>query len=72
MRSMIKLSDVRVGSFVYVRGNFGGGAPVYAEVTEVTEDVKNGVPGIGYICEHSGSNTGNWAYLDQVDRVVKY
>ena len=72
MRSMIKLSDVRVGSFVYVRGNFGSGAPVYARVTEVEEDVKNGFPGISYVCEHSTTKEGNWAYLNQVDRVVQY
>ena len=61
---MVKLEDIRVGSVVMVRGNFGQGFPQRVIVEEVEEDVKNGRPGIGY--------GDSWAYLTQVDRVVKY
>jgi hypothetical protein len=61
---MIKLKDIREGSVVIVRGNFGNGTPQRVVVEEVHEDVKNGRPGIDY--------EGSWAYLTQVDRVVTY
>ena len=69
---MIKLSDVKVGSIVWVRGNFGGGQSVQAIVEEVDDDIKNGIPGIGYVLKNSTDKNGSWAYLHQVDRVVKY
>ena len=47
-----------------VRPNFGTGFAQRVVVEEVEEDVKNGRPGIGY--------GDSWAYLTQVDRVVKY
>jgi hypothetical protein len=61
---MIKLKDIREGSVVIVRGNFGNGTPQRVVVEEVHADVKNGRPGIDY--------EGSWAYLTQVDRVVTY
>ena len=61
---MVTLKDIREGSVVIVRGNFGSGAPHRVVVEEVHEDVKNGRPGIDY--------EGSWAYLTQVDRVVTY
>ena len=61
---MVELEDIRVGSVVMVRPNFGAGQPQRVIVEEVEEDVKNGRPGIGY--------GDHWAYLTQVDRVVKY
>ena len=61
---MIKLKDIREGSVVIVRGNFGNGQPQRVVVVEVHADVKNGRPGIDY--------AGSWAYLTQVDRVVTY
>ena len=61
---MIKLEDIREGSVVIVRGNFGSGTPQRVVVEAVEEDIKNGRPGIDY--------EGSWAYLTQVDRVVTY
>jgi len=67
---MVKLTDMRVGSVVIVRGDFGNGKPVRAVVDSVEEDVKNGRPGIDYFAV--GSKEGNWAYLHQVDRIITY
>ena len=61
---MVKLEDVREGSVVIVRGNFGNGKPQRVVVTGVDEDIKNGRPGIDY--------GDSWAYLTQVDSVVTY
>ena len=61
---MITLKDIREGSVVIVRGDFGGGKPTQVIVETVESDIKNGLPGIDY--------ADSWAYLHQVDRVVKY
>jgi len=60
----VMLSDIREGSIVRVRDNFGNGSPKTVTVLGVDEDIKNGLPGIDY--------DDSWAYLTQVDRVVKY
>jgi len=67
---MITLKDIREGTIVYVRTNFGTGPSVKATVTEVCENVKNGRPGIDY--QVQGQEYGSWAYLDQVQTVYKY
>ena len=59
---MVTLKDIREGSVVIVRGNFGTGPEQRVTVLEVEEDVKNGRPGICY--------DESWAYLTQVQRVV--
>ena len=61
---MVTLKDIREGSIVIVRGDFGSGRPQQVVVEAVEEDIKNGRPGIDY--------EGSWAYLTQVDRVVTY
>ncbi len=61
---MVALDEIREGSVVIVRDNFGSGTPKRVVVEEVHEDVKNGRAGIDY--------AGSWAYLTQVDRVVVY
>jgi len=61
---MVELKDIREGSVVVVRGDFGSGAPRRVVVEAVEADIKNGRPGIDY--------DGSWAYLSQVDRVVSY
>jgi hypothetical protein len=61
---MVTLKDIREGSVVIVRGNFGTGPEERVKVEEVHKDVKNGRPGIDY--------EGSWAYLSQVVRVVLY
>ena len=66
----ITLNQIRPGSIVIVRTNFGSGIPVRAIVAEVEEDIKSGRPGIDY--NISGQACGSWAYLTQVDSVVKY
>lgn len=65
----VKLNQIREGSTVYVRGDFGGGLSVKAIVTCVDSDIKNGLPGIDYTTE-DGDN--RWAYLTQVDRVINF
>ena len=60
----VQLEDIREGSVVIVRGNFGSGPEERVKVEDVHRDVKNGMPGIDY--------EGHWAYLSQVVRVVKY
>jgi hypothetical protein len=62
--SNVQLKDVREGSIVIVRGNFGSGPEERVTVEGVDSDIKNGMPGIDY--------DGHWAYLSQVVRVVKY
>jgi hypothetical protein len=61
---MVELKDIREGSRVIVRGDFGQGRPREVIVEAVEADIKNGRPGIDY--------DGSWAYLTQVDRVVSY
>ena len=61
---MVTLNDIREGSVVIVRGNFGNGKPQQVVVEAVEADIKNGRPGIDY--------KDSWAYLTQVDRVVTY
>jgi hypothetical protein len=63
-QAMVTLKDIREGSVVVVRGNFGNGPEERVTVQEVEEDVKNGRPGICY--------DESWAYLTQVMRVVTY
>ena len=60
----VKFEDLREGSVVIVRGNFGNGPPQRVKVEGLDRDIKNGIPGIDY--------EGHWAYLDQVERVVSY
>jgi hypothetical protein len=60
----VQLEDVREGSIVIVRGNFGSGPEERVKVEGVDSDIKNGIPGIDY--------DGHWAYMSQVQRVVKY
>lgn len=67
---MIKLSEVREGSVIQIRGDFGSGKSVRAVVTGVEKDIKNGIPGIVYKIPKSGHEY--WAYLEQVDKVLKY
>ena len=59
-----RVSDIRTGSIVIVRGNFGLGMSQIVSVENVEDNIKNGKPGITY--GHS------WAYLDQVVQVLKY
>ena len=60
----VNLKDIRVGSRVIVRDNFGSGQAREVTVLDLDDDIKNGRPGIDY--------DDSWAYLTQVDRVVKY
>ena len=65
---MIKLSDIKVGDIVQLRPNFGTGRPIEAKVDGVHLNIKNGMPGIDY---HQVEGSFSWAYLDQVDKVVR-
>jgi hypothetical protein len=66
---MIYLEDIREGSVVVVRGGFGTESPKRVVVEEVHEEIKNGRSGIDY---KESDGHSRWAYLDQVERVVKY
>ena len=66
----ITLKQVREGSIVKVRGDFGSGPAVRATVVNTDSDIKNGQPGIDYTVIATGD--GHWAYLDQVVEVEKY
>jgi hypothetical protein len=70
---MVKLKDIRQGSVVIVRTDFGTGIPVRAIVDTVDENIKNGLPGIDYTYAGAANwHDGSWAYLSQVERVVTY
>lgn len=60
----VKLDQIRIGSTVMVRENFGTSSPKEVTVLGIEENIKNGAPGIDYL--------GKWAYLHQVDMVIKY
>lgn len=64
MIEKVKFDDLREGSVVIVRGNFGNGPEQRVKVEGLDRDIKNGIPGIDY--------EGSWAYLYQVQRVVQY
>lgn len=64
MNKTIQLTDMRVGSKVILREAFGQGKPREVILEAVLSDVKNGRPGVDY--------ADGWAYLYQIDRVVKY
>ena len=68
VQSNVKLSDIRVGSKVVVKGGFGSETPLTVLVEGVDPDIKNGRAGIDY----TDTQGGRWAYLDQVVRVVEY
>ena len=61
--------QIKEGSEVYVRTNFGQGPTVKGTVTSKEVDVKNGRPGIDYNDEQG---VGWWAYADQIAAVYKY
>ena len=67
---MIKLKDIKIGSEIMVRGDFGNGSSKKAIVDNIENDIKNGFPGIDY---HYADdvNDDRWAYLSQIDRVIK-
>ena len=64
----VTLNEIREGSVVKVRGDFGRGILVSAQVDEVLEDIKNGFPGIDY----TANGVSHWAYLDAVESVVRF
>lgn len=66
----IKLSDISVGSIVLVRTAFGNGPLVKGIVREKESDVKNGFPGITYDVV-GVEDSSSWAYLTQVEQVLK-
>ena len=61
---MVRLEDIREGSIVMVRPDFGMSPAIKVVVEEVEENVKNGLPGFCY--------KDHWAYLDQIQRVITY
>jgi hypothetical protein len=66
----VDINDVRVGSCVVLRPGFGEGLPIKAIVIEVDPDIANGRAGVTYAT--TTANSLHWAYMDQVDKVVRY
>jgi hypothetical protein len=66
---MVELKEMRRGSEIILRPAWGSKPPERARVEAVESNIKNGRPGIDYTSE---SGEPHWAYLDQVDRVIKY
>jgi len=65
---MVKLSDLKNGAVVKLRPDFGLGSLITATVTAVESDIKNGRPGIDYT---TTSGSSKWAYLDQIEKIIK-
>ena len=65
----IKITQVRVGSKVIIRGAFGTGESIAGTVQAVESAIKNGHPGVSYVTDKGDSH---WAYLDQIVRVVNF
>jgi hypothetical protein len=66
----VTLSQVREGSIVKVRGDFGQGPAKRARVDSVDDNIKNGRPGIDYTVLSDGDS--RWAYLEQVLEVEQF
>ena len=65
--------DIKIGSVVYVRGNFGFDEPQKVVVTGISE--KNGKPLFDYEDNNlmiGGLKAGRWAYFNQIEKVIKY
>ncbi|MDU8350823.1 hypothetical protein RYA05_02825 [Pseudomonas syringae pv. actinidiae] len=69
---MLRISDLQAGDTVQVRGSFGADSARIGVVSGVEKDINNGKPGIDYMLEGgTGPGDARWAYLDQVDSIVK-
>ena len=66
------MNNIRVGSVVSVRGNFGMGKPKKVVVLGISE--KNKKPLFDYVLETKlgGLEFGSWAYFNQIDRIIQY
>ena len=65
--------NIKIGSVVYVRGDFGLGRPQKVVVTGISE--KNGKPLFDYEDNNlmiGGLKAGRWAYFNQIERIVNY
>lgn len=70
---MVTINEVREGDTVEIRS--WGGDLIRGTVQGVYDDVKNGRPGLDYVCHTAApgyQDGGNhWCYMDQVERVVR-
>jgi len=55
---MITLTDVRPGSVISIKSEFGNGPLIRGIVENVEADIKNGYPGVDYIAERWGGILG--------------
>ena len=67
---MVTLRQIKIGSHVVLRPAFGEGMPIEVIVIEIDPDIANGRAGVTYAT--TTANSMHWAYLDQIDKVVKY
>jgi len=58
---------LKEGDKVLVSANFGSGPLVEGTVDLVSEDIKDGTPGIDYTDENGRTK---WAYIDQVIKKI--
>jgi hypothetical protein len=64
----ISINDIDIDSEIMVKPDFGMGNSVWAKVTDIEPEGKNGRDTIGY---ETRNGDGRWAYMDQVVRVIK-
>ena len=67
---MITPKDLRKGSIIEVRGDFGQGPQVLAQVDFVDRDVRTGAPVVDYT--NVNNRETHWAFFDQIDSVLRF
>lgn len=65
----MNISQVEMGKKYYIQSSFGNGRLVVGTITEIDNDIKNGIPGVGYEDE---DGEGFWAYDHQVKKAVDF
>ena len=65
---MVKFNDIRRGSVVIVRSNFGTGNAIQVTVSEVEQAAKNGKD----VFDYAYGGNMHWAYFSQIDSVLSY
>jgi hypothetical protein len=65
----MSIKDLRAGSIVILRPDFGSGNPVQVMITGVEEQGKNGKDVVDYVYPDGARR---WAYTHQIDKVIEY
>jgi hypothetical protein len=64
----ISIKDIKIGSTILVKPDFGMSPQVRAKVTDIEKNGKKGRDTIGY---ETSPGDDRWAYMDQVVSVIK-